>query len=146
MDCTFIFQNADLINYFWTGIGLGDILKPDLVMPLIETLPLEQTLAAYLPEVGYLPFVKEEYKTQISAYTNFSLSLQGSWSTDDLMELLQSPPFRQQVDSFSHVCDFAFYFTLLRDIFSKVCSLSFYSLFSSIGAPNRTDRLITVWN
>ncbi|KAH7674642.1 Proteasomal ubiquitin receptor Rpn13/ADRM1 protein [Dioscorea alata] len=59
------------------GIGLGDILKPDLVMPLIETLPLEQTLAAYLPE--------------------------GSWSTNDLMELLQSPPFRQQVDSFSHV-------------------------------------------
>lgn len=127
MDCTFIFQNADLINYFWTGIGLGDILKPDLVMPLIETLPLEQTLAAYLPEVGYLPFVKEEYKTQISAYTNFSLSLQGSWSTDDLMELLQSPPFRQQVDSFSHVC-VAFYFTLLRRYFLQ--SLFSFILFS----------------
>lgn len=33
------------------GIGLSDILKPDLVFPLIETLPIEQTLASYLPEV-----------------------------------------------------------------------------------------------
>jgi len=33
------------------GLGLGDILKPDLIMPLMETLPLEQRLAPYLPEV-----------------------------------------------------------------------------------------------
>ncbi|XP_008806959.1 26S proteasome regulatory subunit RPN13-like isoform X1 [Phoenix dactylifera] len=59
------------------GLGLIDILKPDLVMPLIETLPLEQQLASYLPE--------------------------GSWTPADLMELLQSPPFRQQVDAFTHV-------------------------------------------
>ena len=32
------------------GIGLGDILKPDLVLPLIENLPIEQ-LASHLPEV-----------------------------------------------------------------------------------------------
>ncbi|EXC12814.1 Proteasomal ubiquitin receptor ADRM1 [Morus notabilis] len=32
------------------GLGLDDILKPDLIMPLIETLPLEQDLASYLPE------------------------------------------------------------------------------------------------
>ncbi|WOL10602.1 regulatory particle non-ATPase 13 [Canna indica] len=59
------------------GLGLGDILKPDLVLPLIETLPLEQQLAQYLPE--------------------------GSWTSADLMELLQSPQFRQQVDTFTHV-------------------------------------------
>ncbi|XP_058113482.1 26S proteasome regulatory subunit RPN13 isoform X2 [Magnolia sinica] len=59
------------------GLGLGDILKPDLLSPLIETLPLEQRLASYLPE--------------------------GPWTPDDLMELLQSPPFRQQVESFNYV-------------------------------------------
>ncbi|KAF3321358.1 26S proteasome regulatory subunit RPN13-like isoform X2 [Carex littledalei] len=58
-------------------IGLSDILKPDLVFPLIETLPIEQSLASYLPE--------------------------GSQSRADIFELLQSPPFRQQLDTFSHV-------------------------------------------
>ncbi|KAJ6699673.1 ADHESION REGULATING MOLECULE 1 110 KDA CELL MEMBRANE GLYCOPROTEIN [Salix purpurea] len=33
------------------GLGLGDILKPDLIMPLIETLPLEEGLLSHLPEV-----------------------------------------------------------------------------------------------
>uniref|UniRef100_A0A5B6YGU6 Putative 26S proteasome regulatory subunit RPN13 n=1 Tax=Davidia involucrata TaxID=16924 RepID=A0A5B6YGU6_DAVIN len=59
------------------GLGLEDILKPDLILPLIETLPLEQRLASYLPE--------------------------GQWTPEELMELLQSPPFRQQVDSFTYV-------------------------------------------
>ncbi|KAL3001932.1 hypothetical protein AAZX31_08G027000 [Glycine max] len=53
------------------GLGLGDILKPDLIMPLMDTLPLEQRLAPYLPE--------------------------GEWSPEEILELLQSPPFRQQV-------------------------------------------------
>ncbi|KAH8514846.1 hypothetical protein H0E87_007628, partial [Populus deltoides] len=33
------------------GLGLGDILKPDLIMPLIETLLLEEGLTSHLPEV-----------------------------------------------------------------------------------------------
>ncbi|CAK9178735.1 unnamed protein product [Ilex paraguariensis] len=59
------------------GLGLGDILKPDLIVPLVETLALEQQLSSYLPE--------------------------GRWTLEDLGELLQSPPFRQQVDSFTYV-------------------------------------------
>ncbi|KAF9614519.1 hypothetical protein IFM89_018989 [Coptis chinensis] len=59
------------------GLGLGDILKPDLILPLIETLHLEQQLASYLPE--------------------------GQWTPEDLLELLQSPPFRQQVEAFTYV-------------------------------------------
>ncbi|PQQ11003.1 26S proteasome regulatory subunit RPN13 isoform X1 [Prunus yedoensis var. nudiflora] len=59
------------------GLSLGDILKPDLIMPLIETLQLEQRLESYLPE--------------------------GQWSPEDILELLQSPPFRQQMDSFAYV-------------------------------------------
>ncbi|XP_022729555.1 26S proteasome regulatory subunit RPN13-like isoform X2 [Durio zibethinus] len=59
------------------GLGLDDILKPDLIMPLIETLLLEDRLASYLPE--------------------------GRWTPEDMLELLQSPPFRQQVDSFTYV-------------------------------------------
>ncbi|OMO53228.1 26S proteasome complex ubiquitin receptor, subunit Rpn13 [Corchorus capsularis] len=59
------------------GLGLGDILKPELIMPLIETLQLEEQLASYLPE--------------------------GQWIPEDMLDLLQSPPFRQQVDSFTYV-------------------------------------------
>ncbi|XP_044975032.1 26S proteasome regulatory subunit RPN13 [Hordeum vulgare subsp. vulgare] len=58
------------------GLRLGDILKPDLILPLIETLPIEQ-LASHLPE--------------------------GSWTAGDILELLQSPPLRQQLDAFTHV-------------------------------------------
>ncbi|KAG6625544.1 26S proteasome regulatory subunit RPN13-like isoform X1 [Carya illinoinensis] len=59
------------------GFGLREILKPDLIMPLIETLPLEQCLASYLPE--------------------------GHRTPEDILELLQSPSFCQQVDSFTYV-------------------------------------------
>lgn len=59
------------------GFELGDLLKPDLILPLMETLSLEQRLAPYLPE--------------------------GTWSPEEISELLQSPPFRQQVDSFTYV-------------------------------------------
>ncbi|KAK4255837.1 hypothetical protein QN277_008781 [Acacia crassicarpa] len=68
---------ADSIGDPDGGLGLDDLLKPELVMPLIETLPIDQCLAPYLPE--------------------------GQWSPEDVLELLQSPPFRQQVDSFTHV-------------------------------------------
>ncbi|XP_062158489.1 26S proteasome regulatory subunit RPN13 [Alnus glutinosa] len=67
----------DNAGYPEEGLGLRDILKPDLIMPLIHTLPLEQCLASYLPE--------------------------GPWTPEDIMELLQSPPFCQQVDSFTYV-------------------------------------------
>ncbi|XP_068658900.1 26S proteasome regulatory subunit RPN13-like isoform X3 [Aristolochia californica] len=60
------------------GIGLGDILNPDLLLPLIGNLPLEQRLAAYLPE-------------------------QDQWSAHDIMELLQSPQLRQQLEAFTYV-------------------------------------------
>lgn len=59
------------------ALGLGDILKPELILPIIEDLPVEQQFASYLPE--------------------------GSWTPHDLVELLQSPPFRQQVDSFTYM-------------------------------------------
>ncbi|KAJ1264401.1 hypothetical protein BS78_09G260500 [Paspalum vaginatum] len=58
------------------GVGLGDILKPELVLPLIDNLPIEQ-LASHLPE--------------------------GSWTPNDIIELLQSAPLRQQLDAFTHV-------------------------------------------
>ncbi|KNA11319.1 hypothetical protein SOVF_136340 [Spinacia oleracea] len=59
------------------GFGLGDLLKPDLVLPLLETLPVEERLSQYLPE--------------------------GQQSRHDLLEVLQCPPFRQQVDAFTYV-------------------------------------------
>ncbi|KAL3825531.1 hypothetical protein ACJIZ3_021560 [Penstemon smallii] len=59
------------------GLELGDILKPEFIWPLIQELPLDQQLASYLPE--------------------------GQCTPHELMELLQSPPFRQQLDSFTYV-------------------------------------------
>ncbi|XP_068662629.1 26S proteasome regulatory subunit RPN13-like [Aristolochia californica] len=59
------------------GIGLEDILKPDMLLSIIGNLPLEQRLAAYLPE--------------------------GHWSAHDIMELLQSPQLRQQLEAFTYV-------------------------------------------
>ncbi|XP_019174994.1 PREDICTED: 26S proteasome regulatory subunit RPN13 [Ipomoea nil] len=59
------------------GLGLADILRPEFVLPLIEEIPLQQQLATFLPE--------------------------GQWNPEELIELLQSPPFRQQVDSFTYV-------------------------------------------
>ncbi|KAL1197928.1 26S proteasome regulatory subunit RPN13 [Cardamine amara subsp. amara] len=59
------------------GIALGDILKPELIMPLLEMLPVQDQLSSYLPE--------------------------GHCRAEDILELLQSPPFRQQVDAFTYV-------------------------------------------
>ncbi|KAL6585640.1 regulatory particle non-ATPase [Orobanche minor] len=59
------------------GLELGDILKPEFVRPLVQELPLHQQLASYLPE--------------------------GEWTPEELIELLQSPPFRQQLQSFTYV-------------------------------------------
>ncbi|CAN6445032.1 unnamed protein product [Victoria cruziana] len=70
-------EPAGFVCHFPSALGLGDILKPDLLRPFINSLSLEQRLAAYLPE--------------------------GQWTPDELIELLQSPPFRQQVDSFTYV-------------------------------------------
>ncbi|XP_050373083.1 26S proteasome regulatory subunit RPN13 [Argentina anserina] len=70
-------DRADIAGDPDGGISLEDILTPDLILPLIETLPLQQSLGSYLPE--------------------------GEWSPEDILELLQSPPFRQQMDSFNYV-------------------------------------------
>ncbi|XP_074564812.1 26S proteasome regulatory subunit RPN13 [Curcuma longa] len=70
-------QTPDVVEDPDAGFGLADILKPDLILPVVETLPVEQHFSQYLPE--------------------------GSWTPADLMELLQSPQFHQQVDTFTHV-------------------------------------------
>ncbi|KAG7568010.1 Proteasomal ubiquitin receptor Rpn13/ADRM1 [Arabidopsis thaliana x Arabidopsis arenosa] len=59
------------------GLALGDILKPELIMPLLEMLPVQERLSSHLPE--------------------------GHSRAEDILELLQSPPFRQQVDAFTYV-------------------------------------------
>ncbi|XP_042038070.1 26S proteasome regulatory subunit RPN13-like [Salvia splendens] len=61
------------------GLGLGDILRPELLLPHIQELYLDKELMSYLPE------------------------LPGTWTPDELLELLQSHPFRQQLDSFTYV-------------------------------------------
>ncbi|CAH8385939.1 unnamed protein product [Eruca vesicaria subsp. sativa] len=59
------------------GLALGDILKAELIMPLLEMLPVQERLSSHLPE--------------------------GHCTAEDILELLQSPPFRQQVDAFTYV-------------------------------------------
>lgn len=85
------------------GLGLGDILKPDLVLPLIENLPIEQ-LASHLPEVCIVMMLSW-HSVELIVTLNFMViaRLQGSWTPGDILELLQSPPLRQQLDAFTHV-------------------------------------------
>ena len=70
-------------------------------MPLIDTLPLEERLASYLPEVlnGLGSLVSMQNIMDLLVI----MRLQGQWTPEDILELLQSPPFRQQVDSFTYV-------------------------------------------
>lgn len=58
------------------------------------------------------------------------------------MELLQSPQFRQQVDTFTHVrnCLHLENIRLLHS-FQKRCTFE-----CQTGASNRTDRSVAVWN
>lgn len=47
--------------------------------------------------------------------------MQGKWSPEEILELLQSPPFRQQVDSFTYVrtkVPHLSYFTFIFKIYS----------------------------
>ncbi|KAF8400158.1 hypothetical protein HHK36_013454 [Tetracentron sinense] len=121
---------ADAAGDLDGGLGLGDILKPDLILPLIETLPLEQRLASYLPE--------------------------GQWTAEDLMELLQSPPFRQQVEAFTYVlrtgqidlsqfgidpskCKHFFKSRVLRDKFTVLSFLE--ALDDSVAKASETDEV-----
>ncbi|CAM8887066.1 unnamed protein product [Rhodiola kirilowii] len=81
-DSTLLGQYCLLFNYicvssFVIGLSLGDLLRPELILPLIDSLPLNERLASYLPE--------------------------GDCSPEEFIEVLQSPPFRQQVDSFTYV-------------------------------------------
>lgn len=63
------------LYFYWLGLGLGDILKPELVMPLIETLPLEQLLASYLPEVGSIVLFEFSLFSDIaSVYDSFKIT------------------------------------------------------------------------
>ncbi|KAI3447284.1 hypothetical protein Pfo_003949 [Paulownia fortunei] len=82
------------------GLGLGDILKPEFIWPLIQELPLDQQLSSYLPEVKNLTSYPILY---IYCIIKIILWLQGEWTPEELLELLQSPPFRQQLDSFTYV-------------------------------------------
>ena len=85
------------------GVGLGDILKPELILPLLENLPIEQ-LASHLPEVCIV-MTLTWLSVEIILVLNFLaiVQLQGSWTPADILELLQSPPLRQQLDAFTHV-------------------------------------------
>ena len=90
-----------MFSFAVLGLGLGDILKPDLIMPLIETLPLEEGLLSHLPEV-YDSLMFGIF-LNVLCWCIVIMRLQGHWTPEDILDLLQSPPFRQQVDSFTYV-------------------------------------------
>ncbi|KAH7292120.1 hypothetical protein KP509_29G052500 [Ceratopteris richardii] len=59
------------------GPSLADVLKPELVAPLLRDSQIDERLVELLPE--------------------------GCWTPEAIIELMQSPQFHQQVDSFTHV-------------------------------------------
>ncbi|KAG0555844.1 hypothetical protein M758_11G006600 [Ceratodon purpureus] len=60
-----------------TGPGFSELLRPDIVRPLLDNLHLEDRLAPYLPE--------------------------GVRTKQAIAELMQSPQFHQQLDAFTQV-------------------------------------------
>jgi hypothetical protein len=44
-------QGIKIRNVLVAGPGFSELLKPDIVVPLLENLQLEERLAPYLPEV-----------------------------------------------------------------------------------------------
>jgi len=60
-----------------TGPGFSELLRPDIVGPLLDDLQLEERLAPYLPE--------------------------GVRTKQAIAELMQSPQFHQQLDAFTQV-------------------------------------------
>jgi 26S proteasome regulatory subunit N13 len=70
-------QGIKIRNVLFAGPGFSELLKPDIVVPLLENLQLEERLAPYLPE--------------------------GVQSKQAIAELMQSPQFHQQLDSFTQV-------------------------------------------
>ncbi|KAL2630645.1 hypothetical protein R1flu_015331 [Riccia fluitans] len=60
-----------------TGPSFSDILKPDVVIPLVDRSSIEERLAPFLPE--------------------------GVKTPEAVAELMQSPQFQQQLDMFTHV-------------------------------------------
>ncbi|XP_076890381.1 uncharacterized protein LOC143541435 [Bidens hawaiensis] len=96
------------------ALGLGDILKPELLLPLMETLSLEN-VASHLPE--------------------------GEWTPEEIMELLQSPPFRQQVDSFTYASIRAGHlFVALVLTWLNVSTLVF------VGSQDWSNRSYSIWS
>ncbi|KAI5068041.1 hypothetical protein GOP47_0016386 [Adiantum capillus-veneris] len=69
-------STGELISHD-SGPSLADVLKPELVMPLLEESHVDERLTEFLPE--------------------------GCWTTQAIGELMQSPQFHQQVDAFTHV-------------------------------------------
>lgn len=70
-------ENSGAILPQDTGPSLADVLKPELVVPLLEDSHLDERLTQFLPE--------------------------GSWTPQAIAELMESPQFHQQVDAFTHV-------------------------------------------
>lgn len=71
--------------------------------------------------------------------------LQGHWTPYELMELLQSPPFRQQLDSFTYVShqNLILPFWFLGMLADHVCK---FDSFLFAGSSNWTNWSDSVWN
>jgi hypothetical protein len=44
-------QGIKIRNVLFAGPGFSELLKPDIVVPLLENLQLKEHLAPYLPEI-----------------------------------------------------------------------------------------------
>lgn len=67
-----IFSTSSSHVSSYEGLVLADILKPELIMPLLEMLPVQERLSSHLPEVcpGFHCFL---YSTKMSIHAILSL-------------------------------------------------------------------------
>lgn len=109
------------------GLGLDDLLKPELVMPLIETLPIEQCLAPYLPEVYIYFWLMFSGPSFGYKYIFVTLNL-GSVVSRGCIGVVAEPPF-SSASRFIYSCELVFFFLVLYCYFWPSCLMVSFKSF-----------------
>lgn len=151
-----------------SGPGFSELLRPDIVRPLLDTLQLEERLAPYLPEVhvfqsccysvylwchAFCAHLGLSLFLGVALFDVWHLAEQGVRTKQAIAELMQSPQFHQQLDAFTQVCACSLvsnlsYWDIRLSSWSTQLHMLLTTAISYFGAgdPKWPDRSIPVWH
>lgn len=136
-----------LFSCIQLGLGLGDLLKPDLIMPLMATLPLEQRLAPYLPEVHTNVVIWLYSNVVIEFLVIHAIFFDVGYLVSRRYIGVVAEPTFPPASRFIYICKGCstsfFQFSIS---FQKLLGVIIYLFIYSTGASNRTDWFVSVWN